>query len=247
MARVLIVAQDKGGVGKSTAVRAVAEAVPGIDIIELDAEPRLLEFDAGKGKKEPRQVRFFPMRAEREEIDRTRGRAAREEFDAVIQALAEASAPTVLDVGANTAISLFTVLGQVAPLLKESGTELGVLVVLTAEPAAVAGTPRLLGLAEPWAGARFVLENRMRGAVDSKRLASIAEGARLSAFDEQAMEDAAVEVVNARGLRDIPRLDRGELTRQHGLARGARIASDLARFRLEAMQAVRPCAEWVVG
>ncbi len=247
MARVLIVAQDKGGVGKSTSVRAVAEAVPGIDVIELDAEPRLLEFDADKGKKERRQVRFFPMRAEREEIDRTRGRAAREEFDAVIQALAEASAPTVLDVGANTGISLFTVLASMAPLLKDSGIELGVLVVLTAEPAAIAGTPRLLGLAESWASASFVLENRMRGAVDAKRLASIAGGATLSAFDEQAMEEVAVELVNARGLRDIPRLDRGELTRQHGVARGARIASDLARFRLEAMRAVQPCAEWVVG
>lgn len=187
------------------------------------------------------------MRAEREEIDRTRGRAAREEFDGVIQALAEASAPTVLDVGANTALSLFAVLGQVAPVLKDSGTEIGVLVVLTAEPAAIAGTPRLLGLAEPWAAARFVLENRMRGIVDAKRLASIAEGATLSAFDEQAMEEVAVELVNARGLRDIPHLNRGELTREHGVARGARIASDLARFRLEAMRAVQPCAEWVVG
>jgi hypothetical protein len=247
MARVLIVAQDKGGVGKSTAVRAVAEAVPGIDIIELDAEPRLLEFDADRGKKEARQVRFFPMRAEREEIDRTRGRAAREEFDAVIQALAEAGAPTILDVGANTALSFFTVLGQVAPDLKQSGVEIGVLVVLTAEPAAIAGTPRLLSLAEAWAAERFVLENRMRGAVEAKRLASVAAGARLSAFDEQAMEDVAVELVNARGLRDITRIDRGELTRQHGVARGARIASDLARFRLEAMRAVQPCAEWVVG
>ncbi len=247
MARVLIVAQDKGGVGKSTAVRAVAEAVPGIGIIELDADPRLLEFDAGKSKKDLRQVRFFPMRAEREEIDRTRGRAAREEFDGVVQALSEAAEPTILDVGANTAISFFTVLGQVASLLKDSGVEIGVLVVLTAEPAAIAGTPRLLGLAEPWATVRFVLENRMRGAVEARRLASIAEGATLSAFDEQAMEEVAVELVNARGLRDIPRLDRGELTRQHGVARGARIASDLARFRLEAMRAIQPCAEWVVG
>ncbi len=247
MTRVLFVAQDKGGVGKSTAVRALAEAVPGIGLIELDTDARLFEFDADKDKKEARQVRFFPMRAEREAIDRTRGRAAREEFDAIIQALAETTTPTVVDVGANTAVSFFTVLGQVAPMLKEAGVIPAVLIVLTAEPPAIAGTPRLLTLAEPWAEERFVLENRMRGAVDAKRLAAISRGARVTVFEEQAMEEAAVELVTARGLLGIPNLKLKELTGTHGIARGARIASDLARFRLEAMNAIKPCAEWVVG
>ena len=69
MTRVLLVGQDKGGSGKSTAVRALAEAIPGVDIIEIDIGHRLIEFDAGKAKSDRRQVRFFPMRADRKEIE----------------------------------------------------------------------------------------------------------------------------------------------------------------------------------
>ena len=73
MVRILLVGQDKGGVGKSTAVRALAEAVPHVDIIEFDISHRLVEFDAGKPKSARRQVQFFPMRADRKSIEQSGG------------------------------------------------------------------------------------------------------------------------------------------------------------------------------
>lgn len=73
----LLVAQDKGASGNTTIVRAVAEAIPGVDIVEIDASHRLVEFDRGKKSDRTSQVRFFPMRASHEEIERTDGLAAR--------------------------------------------------------------------------------------------------------------------------------------------------------------------------
>ena len=76
MRRVLLVGQDKGGSGKSLIVRALAESVVAARIIELEDEPRLLELED--------RIDFFPIRAERSEIDRTSGAAARSEYDAVL-------------------------------------------------------------------------------------------------------------------------------------------------------------------
>lgn len=246
MTRILLVGQDKGGSGKSTAVRALAEAIPNVDIIEIDISQRLIEFDGGKSKSERRQVRFFPMRANRQAIEKTGGRAARAEFDGVIDALAKSTAPTVVDVGANTAASLFSLLSDLAPDLRAANIELGVLIIVTAEAGALSEAPKLIGLAKPWAGSVFLLENRMRGVVDAKQLASIAQGATISAFDEQVMEAKAVEILQDRGMRDIPNIEPATLTELHGLALGARIRRDLARFRLESMDAVKPAAVWLV-
>jgi hypothetical protein len=247
MTRILLVGQDKGGTGKSTAVRALAEAIPDIDLIEIDISQRLIEFDAGKPKTAQRQVRFFPMRADREAIEKSGGRAARAEFDAVINALEKTTAPTVVDIGANTSASFFKLLDELAPQLKESGIELGVLIVVTAEAGALSEAPKLISLAKPWADSLFLLENRMRGFVDPKQLAAIAQAATVSAFDEQIMEPKAVEILQDRGLRDIPNIEPATLTKLHGLALGARIRRDLGRFRLEAMEAVRPAAIWLAN
>lgn len=239
MPRILLVVQDKGGVGKSVTARALAEAVPDAPVIEIDASQRLLELGE--------RVQFFPMRATREDIERTGGRAARSEFDRVIDAMTSATLPTIVDVGANTSGSLLTLLGHLAPDLTDAGVSFGVLVLLTAEPGALAEAPKLMALAKPWAAARFLIENRLRGEVEQKQLARIADKATVSVFPEQNMEPEAVELLGAGGLASIPQLDPSKLIAKHGLSLGARIRRDLTRFRLEAMQAVEPAATWLVA
>lgn len=239
MARILLVVQDKGGVGKSIVARGLAEAVPDAPIIEIDASQRLLELGE--------RVQFFSMRATREEIERTGGRAARSEFDSVVNAMVSATLPTIVDVGANTSGSLLALLGQLAPDLEAAGVSMGVLVLVTAEPGALAEAPKLMTLAKPWAAARFLVENRLRGEIDPKQLARIADKATVSSFAEQVMEDKAVEILQAGGLASIPQLDAAKLNAKHGLSLGARIRRDLTRFRLEAMQAAEPAATWLVG
>ena len=96
MTRVLGIAQDKGGVGKTVISRGLAEVVPGAPLFEIDSSPRMIEL----GKR----VRFFQMRADREAIELTGGAASRAEFDQVIDAIASATLPTVVDIGANTGV-----------------------------------------------------------------------------------------------------------------------------------------------
>lgn len=237
--RILLVAQDKGGVGKSLLTRALAEAVPAAPIIEIDASRRLIELED--------RVSFFPMRAAREEIERTGGRAARAEFDPVVNAMIETDSPTVVDVGANTSASLLALLNDLAEDVKDAGVELGVLVVITSEPGALAEAPRLMRLAKPIADARFLVENRVRGPVDQKHLVRLADGASVSHLAEHVLEERAVELLQAGGLASVSQLDAAKLSKLHGVALGARVRRDLARFRLEAMEAVRPAAEWLVG
>lgn len=238
MTRILLVAQEKGGVGKSVLTRALAEAVPDAPVIEIDASQRLIEL----GKR----VSFFPTRASRADIDRTGGRASRAEFDAVMDSLGQATLPTLVDIGANTSTSLLSALNQIAPDLKDAGVELGVLVVVTAEPGALAEGPRLLALAKPIAAVRFMVENRLHGEVDAKALAKVADGATLTSFALQVMEEKAVDFLQGGGLASIPQLDAAKLNKVHGLALGSRIRRDLTRFRLEAMQAIEPAAHWLV-
>lgn len=239
MPRILLVVQDKGGVGKSVVARALAEAIPGAPLIEVDASQRLLELKD--------RVTFFPMRADRAAIERTGGRAARAEFDPVITAMTNATLPTIVDVGANTSASLLALLADLAPDLMEAGVELGVLVLVTAEPGALSEAPRLLKLAEPFASARFILENRLRGEVDAKTLSKLGSGTTVTMLAEQVMEEKAVEILQAGGLASIPQLDAAKLNQHHGLALGSRIRRDLSRFRAEAMAAVLPASEWLVG
>lgn len=239
MPRILLVAQEKGGVGKTVFARALAEAVEGAPVVEIDASRRMRELGD--------RVSFFKMRATREEIERSGGKAARAEFDTVIDAIAKAKLPTIVDVGANTSATFLTVLSEIAPTLADEGLEFGVCVVVTNEPGALAEAPKLLSLATPWSKARFLIENRLHGAVDAAWLKKSGDGAKLSSFDQQSLEQGADEYLQAGGLLNIGKLDPAKLREQHGIAPALRIRKDLERFRLEAMQAVRPAAEWLIG
>lgn len=236
MSRILFSCQEKGGVGKTTLVRALAEAVEGAPIIEIDASHRLLELKE--------RVSFFRMRADREAIERTGGRAARAEFDAVLDALSTATLPSIVDVGANTSVSLFTLLADVAP---ELAAEFAVCVVVTNEPGAMVETPRLLDLAKPWTTARFVVENRLHGNIDPQWLKSNAGDATLTSLDAQVLEEGTEDYLQSGGLAMVDRLNPKKLREVHGIGPAIRIQRDLAKFRLEAMRAVRPAAEWLVG
>jgi hypothetical protein len=239
MSRIILVSQEKGGVGKTLISRALAEAVVDAPVFEIDASPRMIELDD--------RVRFFKMRADREAIERTGGKAARAEFDPVIEALSNTRDSTIVDVGANTSVSFFKVLSDAATDLAEFGVELGVCVVVTNEAGALAEAPTLLALAKPWAKARFIIENRLHGPVDSAWLKKVSDGAKVSGLAQQTLEDGAEEYLQAGGLTVIPRLDPAKLRAKHGIGPASRIRRDLERFRLHAMQAVRPVAEWLVG
>jgi hypothetical protein len=247
MPNILFVGQDKGGVGKSTLVRAVAEAIQDIPILEIDNSHRLIEFDKGRPKKEARQVTFFHMRADREAIDATGGEASREEFDDVTKAIERARVPTVVDVGANTAGSLFKLMRLLAPDMKAAGIKFGVLIVVTSDPSAIGEAIALRNIAESWSDALFVVENRVDGVVPPAELARVADGAEVSAFAKMVMDSKAVEILQARGLKDIPNLDRVKINAEHGVARGVRIRKDLARFREGAIEAVANAAIWLAG
>lgn len=239
MPRTLFVVQEKGGVGKSLLARGLAEALPTAPVIEVDSTQRLLELED--------RVRFFPMRAERVDIEKTGGRAARAEFDAVITAIADATNPTIVDVGANTSRALLSVLVDLKDDLKDAGVEPGVLVVITSEPGALAEAPRLLFLAADLDAERFVVENRVRGPVDEATMKQLGKGAVVTSLDEHVMEDAAVAIVQDGGLAIVPRLDPTKLRAEHGMGLGSRVRRDLERLRLDTMTAVRPAAAWLAG
>ncbi|MFC6744004.1 hypothetical protein ACFQFG_02030 [Methylobacterium persicinum] len=137
MARILLVGQETGGIGKSTVVRGLAEAVPDAQILEIESVHRLTEFKTGKAN-EPGRVRHFEMRATREAIEASGGKAARAELDDVINALHMVKAASLVDIGANTSASLLGILKEEASTLREAGIELGLVVVVAAEAGALA-------------------------------------------------------------------------------------------------------------
>ena len=239
MSRILLVAQEKGGVGKTVFARALAEAIEGAPIFEIDASHRMRELGD--------RVKFFKMRADREAIEKTGGKAARAEFDAVLDAFASAKVGTIVDVGANTSVTFCKVLSEVAPELIKAGVEFGVCIVVTREPGALAEAPKLLSLTKPWAKVRFLIENRLHGGVDPNWLKKATDGAIVSSFEQQSLEEGADGYLQAGGLAMIAKLDPEKLRKEHGIGSALRIRKDLERFRLEAMQAVRPAAEWLVG
>lgn len=239
MPRTLFVVQEKGGVGKSLVARGLAEALPATPVIEIDSTRRLIELEG--------RVSFFPMRAERSDIERTGGRAARAEFDPVIAAIADARDPTIVDVGANTSRALLSVLVDLKDDLTDAGIESGVLVVTTSEPGALAEAPRLLALAADLDAERFVIENRLRGPVDPAAMKVLGKGTTATALDEHPMENAAVAIVQSGGLAIVPQLDPAKLRAEHGMGLGSRVRRDLERLRLDVMEAVRPAAVWLAG
>lgn len=239
MPRILLVTQEKGGVGKTVFARALAEAIDGAPVLEIDAGRRMRELGE--------RVKFFPMRAEREAIEKTGGKASRAEFDSVLKELGSTKTSTIVDVGANTSVTFLKVLADVAPVLADEGIEFGVCVIVTNEPGALAEAPTLLSLAKPWAKSRFLIENRLHGGVDAAWLKTVGNGAEVSSFEQQSLEDGADEYLQAGGLSVIAKLDPAKLREKHGIGSALRIRKDLERFRLEAMQAVRPAAEWLIG
>jgi hypothetical protein len=239
MSRILLIAQEKGGVGKTVFARALAEAVDGAPVIEIDSSHRMRELGD--------RVKFFKMRADREAIEKTGGKASRAEFDDVLNAIAKTTTSTIVDVGANTSVTFLKVLSEVAPLLASEGVEFGVCVVVTNEPGALAEAPNLLALAKPWAKALFLIENRLHGAVPLSSLKKMTEGVTVSSFEQQSLEEGADEYLQAGGLSTIAKLDLAKLREKHGIGPALRIHRDLEKFRLEAMLAVKPVAEWLVG
>jgi hypothetical protein len=237
--RILLVGQEKGGVFKTGVVRALAEAVAGISIIAIDASNRLLELGD--------QVEFYRMRADREDIERSGGRAARAEFDGALEALATATSPTIVDIGANTSVSLFKVLADIAPELTAAGIQFGACVIVTNEPGALVETPKLLALSKAWTNAQFVIENRLHGGIDPQWLKKNVRDATISVLDAQSLEDGAEEYLQGGGLAIVKKLDAAKLRDKHGIGPGLRIRRDLEKFRLEAMLAVKPAAEWLIG
>lgn len=241
MPRILLVAQDKGGSGKTVLVRALAECLPTAHLIEIEANRRLVELED--------RVSFFPVRAERGEINRTGGAAARAEFDGPLNAIAAAQGPVIVDVGANTAGSLLPLIGEAQARYARRGVEFGLLVVLTSEPGALANAPVLLDLAKPFTAARFAVENQIEGPVDPKALKAFKD-VTLTRLEKLSLDERANDLLQKGGLHFIGEdLTAAEdsLTDRFGFAEAGRIVEDLTRFRAKAMQAAGPAARWLEG
>ncbi|MBL7405300.1 MULTISPECIES: hypothetical protein [unclassified Methylobacterium] len=242
MPRILLVAQDKGGSGKTVLVRALAECLPAARLIEIEAGRRLVELDD--------RLAFFPVRAERGEINRTGGQAARAEFDGVLNAMAAAEGPVIVDVGANTAGSLLPLIREASGRYGRRGITFALLVVLTSEPGALANAPVLLDLAAPFAAARFVVENQIEGPVEPAALKALGKGVTLSRLERLSLDARANELLQKGGLRFIGEDLAGaedNLAAQFGFAEAGRIIEDLTAFRARAMAAAAPAAAWLEG
>lgn len=242
MPRVLLIGQDKGGSGKSLIVRAAAECLPTARLIEIETSSRLVELED--------RLDFFPVRAERREVDRTGGRAARAEFDAPINQIANTKMPLIVDIGANTAGSLLPIIAGAQARFARRDVAFGMLVVVTAEPGALANAPTLFGLSRPFAAAQFAIENQVENAVDPRALKALGKDVTLSRLEKHNLDERANELLQKGGLRFIgENLTQAEdaLTEQFGFAEAGRIIEDLTRFRASAMEAAAPAARWLEG
>jgi hypothetical protein len=247
MTRILLVAQETGGVGKSMLARGVAEAIPDAPIIEIESTQRILEYDHGKTKGSKR-VAHFPVRADRASIDRTGGQAARAEFDAVINAMVSVTMPSIVDIGANTAGSLLGSFDdEFVAGLAEAGIEIGLLVVVTSDASALTDGAKLLAQSKRWTHARFVVENKLRGNVDTAMLKKVADDAEITALAKWEFEPRTVGFLQATGLYAIPGLKTSDFQKECGFSEARRMVSDLKGFRLAVMEAVRPAAVWLAS
>lgn len=246
MPRILIIVQEVGGVGKTTLARGVAEAVPDAPIIEIESTQRILEYDHGRSKRPPR-VTHFAVRADRTAIEASGGQAARAEFDSVINAIVGASLPTIVDVGANAALSLLGTFDvEFTRGLSDTGIELGLLVVVTADPSALSQGAKLLAMGK-WAKARFVVENRLRGEPDPALLKRVCLDAVVTTLAKRDFEPRTMRFIQAMGLSAVPSLKTADLQREHGFAQAHRMVADLKAFRLAVMESVRPAATWLAS
>jgi hypothetical protein len=240
MRKVLLGAMDKGGSGKSLLTRAAAECLPMARLIEIETSSRLVELED--------RLDFFPVRADRREIDRTGGRAAREEFDGVLNAIAAATGPVIVDIGANTATSLLPLIGAAQARFARRDIVFGLQVVVTAEPGSLANAPMLLGLARAFAAALFVVENQVENPVDPKALKALGKDVTVSRLERLSLDERANDLLQKGGLRfigeDLAQAEDG-LIERYGFAEAGRIVEDLTSFRARAMEAVAPAARWL--
>ena len=234
-----VVGQEKGGVGKTTGVQAMADAVPHAAVFELETSHRLLALGD--------RVTHFPARVDHQEVERTGGLAQREAFDALINAIATSPSSVIVDIGANTSTAAFQAIGEVAPMLTELGLQIGVVIVATADPAAIAAAGQLMEIIRPWAVQRFLLENQLYGPIPHRQLREIGDGTTITTLAHHALDPEAQSIVNAGGFSSIPLLDPSVLNQKFGLMRGLRIRRDLHKFRLAAMRAIEPAAVWLVS
>jgi hypothetical protein len=242
MPKVLLVAQDKGGSGKSLIVRGLAECLPTAPLIEIEASHRLVELDE--------RLDFYPVRADRSEIDRTGGAAARAEFDGVLNRIAAAKEPTIVDVGANTSSALLPLLAAANDRFAKRSVKFAVLAIATAEPGAIANVPDLLALARRFASALFVVENRVENVVDPKLLKALGEDVVVSVLEKLALDEHANGLLQKGGLAFIAdELAQAEdnLVERFGFAEAGRIVADLTAFRAAVMAAAAPAARWLEG
>lgn len=247
MPRILFMGQETGGVAKSTLARGAAEAVPDAPIIEIESTARIIEYDHGKTKG-PKRVTHFPVRADRALIEQTGGQAARAEFDGPINAIVAAQLPTIVDVGANTASSLFQAFDdEFLSSVADAGLELGLLVVVTADASAVTHGGKLLASSKSWAKARFLVENKLRGDVDPAMLKRIADGAQITTLQKWEFEPRTMSFLQATGLCAIPGLKASDFQKEFGFNEARRMVNDLKGFRLAVMEAVRPAAVWLAS
>ena len=247
MRRVLLVGQDKGGAGKSLLVRALAESVVSARIVELEDQRRLVELED--------RVTFFKVRAEREEIDRTGGAAARSEYDEPLDLMArkltagvEGPELLVVDIGANAARSFLPEIASRAARFARLGVEFAFMTVITAEPGAASNAPVLLDLARPFARKLFTVENRIEGTVDTKILKALGRDVEVSHLERLTLDPKANALLQKGGLHFIgEKLDEAEdnLAERFGFAAAARMVADLTAFRARAMEAVAPMAAWL--
>ena len=131
--------------------------------------------------------------------------------------------------------------------MTDKGIEIGLLIVMTAEPGALAEAVWLRELCDDKQIPVFVVENRIGGEVSTVQSASIAKGDSVGVLENQALRSEAAKFLVARGMRHIPRMNAGVFEKEHGLAAGRRIYLSLVRFRVEAMEAVAPAARWLTG
>ena len=246
MSRILFVMQEVGGVGKSTAARALAEAIPDAPIYEIESTQRLIEIGD--------RVAHFPIRAERQDVLITGGEAALSEYDEVINTLIGETRPAIVDVGANGAEAVLVSFGRMAASFARRGRELGLMVIAASDESAYASAEKLLTLSKPWAKAQFILANDYRGMVDRKRIEAFANGATVTGLPAFNIPKQARPIVEPLGFALVPQIDDEELAKLLPDRKGnpnfvlaASVADILKEFRLEAMRAVQPAAEWVIG
>ncbi|MET4736707.1 hypothetical protein ABIF73_000846 [Bradyrhizobium japonicum] len=247
MPRITLVGQEAGGVGKSTVVRGMAEAIPDAPIIEIEASSRIIEYDHGRAKG-PKRVTHFPVRADRALVERSGGQAARAEFDPVINAMMDTKLPTIIDIGANAALSLLgTFDEEMISAFAENNIELALAVVVTADASSLSAGAKLVAAAKTWAAATFVIDNRVRGNTDPAIVKRLADGATVTTLARAEFESHTMRFLQAMGLAAIPSLRASDLQAEYGFAQARRMVADLKAFRLAVMEAVRPAATWLVS